>query len=325
MVALRTALPSAEIVHEVLWHKGDAATEIVRELAAADHVAIEKGFNDPLLYSGSGSFGWQTLAGYVERRQASGKAVILDAPVDTPGGIGYGIANVLLLDTGRLALGNDGWTAPANYWPGYDVDLGAPTGPRTWWSSLWRRDFANGIVLVNETGASTRTAIVGPGYADATGVALDRVTLGAGSAAILRKVPVATPTPVPTPEVSVPAPTATPAPTPAPRRPRRPVTATASIAGAAEPGNTSVTVSLGRLAVSGRVKGAVSGYVRVTVQRKRGKAWATVRSVRPNVGKSGRFEGKLARLARGTYRVAARFEGTGTADPSRSGYRTRKL
>ena len=78
----------------------------------------------------------------------------------------------------------------------------------------------------------------------------------------------------------------------------------------------SVTVS--RLAVSGRVKGAVSGYVHVTVQRKRGKGWVTVRRTKPNISKRGRFEGAIARLSRGTYRVAARFEGTGTAQPSRS-------
>ena len=63
----------------------------------------------------------------------------------------------------------------------------------------------------------------------------------------------------------------------------------------------------------------------MTVQRKRGKGWVTVRRVKPNIAKSGRFEGAIARLSRGTYRVAARFEGTGTAQPSRSGYRTRRL
>ena len=105
----------------------------------------------------------------------------------------------------------------------------------------------------------------------------------------------------------------------APRRPRRRSgNPTASIAGAAEPGSTSVSVTVSRLGVSGRVKGAVSGYVHVTVQRKRGKGWVTVRRVKPTIAKRGRFEGAIARLARGTYRVAARFEGTGTAHPSRS-------
>ena len=47
MVAVRAALPSAEIVHDVLWHKGDANADIARELGAASFVALEKGFNDP--------------------------------------------------------------------------------------------------------------------------------------------------------------------------------------------------------------------------------------------------------------------------------------
>ena len=53
----------------------------------------------------------------------------------------------------------------------------------------------------------------------------------------------------------------------------------------------------------------------MTVQRKRGKGWVTARRTRLNISKRGRFEGAIARLSRGTYRVAARFEGTGTASP----------
>jgi hypothetical protein len=100
---------------------------------------------------------------------------------------------------------------------------------------------------------------------------------------------------------------------------------TAHIAGAAGPKATTTTVSFSRLEVSGRVTGAVSGYVRVSVQRKRGKGWSTVRRVKPSVSKRGTFKGSIARLSRGTYRVVANFEGTGTAVPSRSGYRTRSL
>src|SRR5262249_14673347 len=78
MVALRAALPTAEIVHDVLWYKGDTRADVVRELGAASAVALEKGFNDPVVTTNAGTYGWETLAGYVERRQASGKAVILD-------------------------------------------------------------------------------------------------------------------------------------------------------------------------------------------------------------------------------------------------------
>jgi hypothetical protein len=325
MVELRTALPTAEIVHDVNWTKGDAGTQIVRELGAAGTVAIEKGFNDPAIVT---TTNWESLAGYVARRQAAGQTVLLDGYADAPAARLYGLGATLLLDTGRLALGNDAWTAPNRFWTGYDVALGAPTSARYAWSGVWRRDFANGTVLVNQPGNGARAVALGAGFADLDGVTQDQLTLAAGSAAVLKRVPVApVPTPTPPPAPVAPAitiPVATP--TPAPRRPARPSSGvTAHIAGAAGPKATTTTVTFSRLEVSGRVAGAVSGYVRVSVQRKRGKGWTTVRRVKPSVSKRGSFKAAISRLSRGTYRVVANFEGTGTAVPSRSEYKQRSL
>ena len=66
---------------------------------------------------------------------------------------------------------------------------------------------------------------------------------------------------------------------------------TAHIAGAAGPKATRRPSASPACSVSGRVAGAVSGYVRVTVQRKRGKRWSTVRRVKPAVSKRGTFAG----------------------------------
>src|SRR4051794_19162290 len=88
-------------------------------------------------------------------------------------------------------------------------------------------------------------------------------------------------------------------------------------AGAAVAKPTKTTVTFSRLAVSGRVSGAVSGYVRVSVQRKRGKTWTTVRRVKPSISKHGAFKAAIASLASGSYSAVATFEGTGTAVPSR--------
>jgi hypothetical protein len=321
MVELRAALPAAEIVHDVLWHKGDTRANIVRELGAADVLALEEGFNDAAVLT----YGWETLAGWIERRQAAGRRVILDGAAESPAARVYGLGTSLLLDTGGIALGNDGWTAPDRYWSGYDVKLGAPASSRTWWNNVWRRDFAQGIVLVNPAGAPTRTVAVGSGFADLDGVVRTDVILPAASAAVLVRVPAPpptpTPTPVTTPEPVVAVPVATP--TPAPRRPVSRVSA--HIAGAAQPKQTRTTVTLSRLSVSGKVSGAVSGYVRVHVQRKRGKGWLTVRRVKPSVSRRGTFRGAIARLSRGTYRVLANFEGTGTALPSRAEPKLRSL
>jgi hypothetical protein len=62
----------------------------------------------------------------------------------------------------------------------------------------------------------------------------------------------------------------------------------------------------------------------VTVQRKRGGKWVTLRRAKDSVSRRGRYSGDIKPLKRGTYRVIASFEGTGTASPSRT-ERNKKL
>src|SRR6201999_2719603 len=110
-----------------------------------------------------------------------------------------------------------------------DTKLGAPSGNRYDWSGVIRRDFANGIALVNEPGAPVRTVNVGTGYSDVSGPAVSGVVrLAAASGIVLVRTqvptdtsigttptPTPTPTPVPTPTATpTPAPTATPTPAP---------------------------------------------------------------------------------------------------------------
>ena len=321
MVELRAALPAAELVHDVVWTKGDTRADVVRELTASSAVALES----PAVSSPSS---WESFAAFVERRQASGRGVVLDSYADAAAGRLYALATALLLDTGSLRLGNDAWTARERYWNGYDVNLGAPLSTRAAWASLWRRDFAGGIVLVNPPGNGTRAATVGPGFADLDGVVQTDLTLAPGAGAVLLRVPMAPPTPVPpvatpTPEPAAPVATATPTP---PRKPiKRSGGSKAHIAGASDLTETKTSVTLTRTKVSGRVAGAVSGFTRVTVQRKRGGTWVTVRRAKDSVSKRGKYSGEIKPLSRGTYRVIATFEGTGTARPSKSDYKIRSL
>ncbi len=310
MVELRAALPGAELVHDVLWAKGDTRSDIQRELNAASVVAIES----PYLTNQSA---WESFASFVERRVASGRGVVLDAYADGAGPRLYWLANALLLDT---SLGNDAWTAQNRWWSGYDVALGAPLGGRAAWAGVSRRDFAGGVVLVNPPGNGIRTVTVGAGFADLDGAVVSQLTLAPGSGAVLVRVPVAPPTPTPPPVVPpVATPTPEPAPPVSPRRPVKPSSGSkAHIAGADEPKETKTSVTLTRTKVFGRVAGAVSGFTRVTVQRRRGGEWVTVRRAKDSVSKRGRFSGEIKRLSRGTYRVIANFEGTGTAEPSRA-------
>lgn len=320
MGAVRVALPGAEIVHDVIWHKGDANGALRRQLDAATVISVRGAFNDPIVVAGTGRYGWQSLAGYVERQQARGIGVLLDGAATTPAARLYGRANQLLVDGGWTAIANDAATAPGAFWTGYDLDLGAPAGPRTWTGAVWRRDFARGLVLVNEPGRPAQTVALPAAHRDLDGVARESVTLPGGSAAIL--VPAPTPPPTPTPEPPTSTNEPAPGPTPVPPRRRTPRTSgsgdRATAAGAAPAGGTRLAISGSRARVSGKVTGARGGYVRFVVERSRGGRWSAAVRGKSTVRSGGRFATEFKRLRKGRYRVRGTFEGTGTALPSRS-------
>jgi hypothetical protein len=185
MVEVRRALPGVEIVHNVLWPIGDGSPDVRRELRAADYIELERGFNDDGITGGTSHFGFETLASFIDRRHADGQGVILDGYAPTPAGRLYGLATYFLVGNGRDALANDAYTTPDRWWKGYDTQLGAPTGPRHRSQGVWRRDFARGIVLVNEPGAPARTVRVGAGFSDLDGVARPEVRLAPASGAVL--------------------------------------------------------------------------------------------------------------------------------------------
>ena len=342
LVAVRAALPaSAEIVHEVLWYKGDANADVLRALRAATYLSVDGGFNGALVTYGSGTYGFQTLAGWIEREQARGGGVILDFSTTTPAARLYGLASYWLVNNGASAIANDASTAPL--WAGYGVDLGTPNSARySVATGAWRRDFTRGIVLVNEPYRGARTINLPAGYQDLDGVPRTSVTLAGGQGAVLVPIPAPVSTPVPTPTPTPVAPTETgigvsttapvpPAKTPPSATPTKITTVTTGgngariaraggTAGAKAPGSTRVSVRGSRTLLSGRVKGAVAGYVRVTVERKRGAKWAVVRRVKVAVKRSGRFTKDIPKLPSGSYRVSGYYEGTGTSKPARSGY-----
>jgi hypothetical protein len=104
-----------------------------------------------------------------------------------------------------------------------------------------------------------------------------------------------------------------------------PSTTTTRGAGPRGPRATRTTSGHSALRVYGRVSGATGGAVRVTVKRRRGSRWTTVLRTTATVSRRGAYERAIQRLRRGTYRVSARFQGTGTARPSASRHATRSL
>jgi hypothetical protein len=73
--------------------------------------------------------------------------------------------------------------------------------------------------------------------------------------------------------------------------------------------------------VHGKVRGAKGGRVSVTVQRRRGRHWATVRRFTAKVAASPSTYAKdVHGLPAGRYRVRARYLGAPGARPSQSRY-----
>jgi hypothetical protein len=305
MTEVRAALPGVEIVHNAIWTVGDATIDLKRQLAAASYIELERGFNDAGIVGGSSKFGWQTLASFIDRRHAAGQAVLLDGNADSPAGRLYGLATYLLLNAGNDAIANDSASRPDAFWNGFDVNLGAARGARYSAGGVWRRDFAGGVVLVNEPGAPTRTVAVGAGLRDLDGVARTSVTLGSASGAVLLGGGGKTATTVDTSRPPVPRPAA-------PAAPVRPaVTARHTVA---------TRPRVRGVKVHGRVRGATAGKVRIVVQKRRHHRWRTVRRARASVSGHGRYHRRVAHLRRGRYRVRASYLGTAAASPSRSGY-----
>jgi hypothetical protein len=113
-----------------------------------------------------------------------------------PPNLEYALGSYFLIARDKDMLG-DLATTPDNWWPGYDVTLGAPKGERYDWQNLIRRDFTGGLVLVNEPGAPTRTVTLPGSYRTITNQIVSSVTLPAKTGKVLRTVSAPPPPPPP--------------------------------------------------------------------------------------------------------------------------------
>jgi hypothetical protein len=231
-VAVRQALPSAEIVHNALWFNGDSSPYIQEELKAANVIELERGVVDGGINSGNGTFGYETLMSFVDYLHSNGVHVNFAAYSSTLPQTIYNLASYFLVSTGGDYAGSNYRSLPDSWWSGYGVQLGAPLGGRYSWNGLLRRDFQGGMVLVNEPGAPTRTVTLPGTFTDlASGSSVSSVSVGSSSGSILvsssaaTPAPTSTPTPTTTPTPShstSPTPTARPTATPTPTPTARP-------------------------------------------------------------------------------------------------------
>jgi hypothetical protein len=312
---VRHALPGKEIVHNALWFAGCGAAadscwsdpHIRRELLAADYVELERGLNDAGITGGGGRWGYETFMARIDWLHGQGKAVVFDSQATGAVGREYGLANYLLVSTGRDLLGNDPGGTPADWWDGYDVELGAAKGRRYAWNGLIRRDFDRGFALVNKPGGARRTVDLPPGSTGPGGDARPTVELGGAEGAVVVTAAASEPDPGPAPKETrtevYPQPNPTASSAAKPTEKRAPRTRAKRLARA--------------VLVRGRVRRARAGRVSIRLQRKLAGRWVQVRRTRVAV-RDGRFRKLFRGLPAGRYRVRAAYLGSSTATVSTS-------
>jgi len=185
-VEIRRAFPDAVITHNALWFAPENDRFVAEEVQAADYIELERGFNDPGIGAGDGTFGFETLTRHVDWLHTMGRGAILEPYGLDAARREYELASYFLVSNGNDAISSDFEADPDNWWPGWNTDLGVSQGPRYPWEGIQRRDFERGMVLVNEPGAPTRTLDLGGSYRSLDGGGeVSSLTLGPAQGAVL--------------------------------------------------------------------------------------------------------------------------------------------
>jgi hypothetical protein len=192
MEAVRSTFPNIEIAHNAIWHANTQSTEnaaITRQIKAADYINLERGGSDTGLISGDGDFGFQTFLDYIDYVHSLGSHVILMDYGTTAQQRNYGLATWFLVSQGHDLMSSNqiGWSAPNHLWSGYSLNLGAAKGSRYSWHGLLRRDFACGMVLLNQSKIALSHIQLDETFKLLGGKSVIRAKLGKKSAVILQK------------------------------------------------------------------------------------------------------------------------------------------
>lgn len=180
---IRAALPNIEIVHNSLWFAagGTSNPYVTRQIKACDYINVERGIDDSGLTGGTGQWSVNALLSYIDTVHSLGKHVVFDEY----GFYGdYQTAAYFLVSNGGDGLGNQAVT-PDHWWSGYDVKLGNALGGRYTWNGLLRRDFQNGIVLLNPPQSPTVSVNLPGSYRRDDGSWVSNITLSAKQGAVL--------------------------------------------------------------------------------------------------------------------------------------------
>jgi hypothetical protein len=201
---IRAAFPGAEIVHNTYWRSHSTSKSdpyALRELAAADTIEVERGFNDSGIVGGTGPYGYETYLAHMDWLHSRGLSVHYEPYGLDTASQEFEIASYYLVKDLEDSITSHFRADPGNWSSAWDLNLGAPSGGRYTWNGLFRRDFANGSVLVNQPGTATRTVSLPSTsqWRDLSGAPLTSLTLGARRGKVLLNGSGGTPPPPPPP------------------------------------------------------------------------------------------------------------------------------
>lgn len=141
--------------------------------------------------------GWGRLVNQISYAESRGKIALVQPhfPAGNARAFDYTLASYLMAAGERSAYteanGTDAYGGATPWHAEYDWDLGAASGPKRLLNTanVWRRDFTNGVALVNANAKDTAgvTVPLGGTYYDRAGNAKTSVTLTGCSGAVLRK------------------------------------------------------------------------------------------------------------------------------------------
>lgn len=186
---INNAFPDKEITHNTIWFAGETSDPYIRrQIDAADYIHLERGFMDNGL-RGQGKFSLENFHAFIDFLHNRGKKFIAYGKAETTKDREYDLANYFLMNTGDDLLGerNQNWTKPTNWWSGFDVQLGAALGSRYVWNGAIRRDFENGMVLVNPPDRADLVLSLDNSYQRLNGATINNIVLTAKQGAVLKK------------------------------------------------------------------------------------------------------------------------------------------
>lgn len=179
------------IVHNPVWTADSPNfdnAKVARQLAAADWVQIEHGYNDRGLRGGTGRYSAHSLFAYVDWVHSLGTNVMwLEEDGGSEAMHESNLAAYLLTYAPGDVVSTEDWDAiaPDSIWEGYLLDLGDPLGRRTESDGLFRREFQHGTVLVNEPENATKTVQINGTRIN--GNHITRVSIAEGTGVIVLK------------------------------------------------------------------------------------------------------------------------------------------